>query len=164
VFSQLWPAFVVDAAWEILLANEPTALWFEGLAIEGNFVRWMLCHPAARMQIGEWEAVAQRMLNQLTAQAARLPEYDGVKTTIREILDQSELARRWWASEPGVWLHDDGNRRTILLPGATEPTLAEIVSTNPFRDGQLRAFTIVPLSGYVPAGCRDLVEAARAVA
>jgi transcriptional regulator with XRE-family HTH domain len=164
VVSQPWPAFVVDASWEILLANEATAMWFDGLAIEGNYMRWMFLHPAAQRQIGEWEEVARLMLRQLTAQHARLPDHECVQTLIRDILDGSQVARGWWTSEPGVWLHEDGNRRTLVLPNDVEPpkpTIAEIVSMEPLRDGQLRAFMVVPLDGYLPADCAALVATAR---
>lgn len=165
VVSQPWPAFVVDAAWELLLANEATAMWFDGLAIEGNYMRWMFLNPAAQRQIGEWHGVARLMLRQLTAQHARLPNHACIQTLIQEILDGSEVARRWWTSEPGVWLHEDGNKRTLFLPTDIEPakpTIAEIVSMEPLRDSQLRAFWVVPLEGYVPADCADLVATARA--
>jgi transcriptional regulator with XRE-family HTH domain len=162
VIGQRWPAFVVDAAWEILLANEATATWFDGLAIEGNYMRWMFLNPAAQWQIGEWQEVARMMLRQLTAQHARLPDHDCVQTLIQQILDGSEIARRWWTLEPGVWLHEDGNQRTLFLPDGRESTIAEIVSMEPLRDNQLRAFMVVPLEGYVPADCAELVEAARA--
>ncbi|MCP2323608.1 transcriptional regulator with XRE-family HTH domain [Hamadaea flava] len=165
VVSQPWPAFVVDAAWEILLANEATAMWFDGLAIEGNYMRWMFLNPAAQWQIGEWQEIARLMLRQLTAQHARLPHHECIQSLIQEILDGSEVARRWWRSDPGVWLHEDGNERTLFLPTEVEPakpTIAEIVSMEPLRDSQLRAFWVVPLDGYVPADCAELVAVARA--
>jgi len=165
VVSQPWPAFVVDASWEILLANEATAMWFDGLAIEGNYMRWMFLHPAAQWQIGEWQEVARLMLRQLTAQHARLANHACLQTLIQDILDGSEVARRWWTSEPGVWLHEDGNQRTLFLPTDVEPakpTIAEIVSMEPLRDSQLRAFWVVPVDGYLPADCAELVATARA--
>ncbi|MEV0269855.1 helix-turn-helix transcriptional regulator [Hamadaea sp. NPDC050747] len=165
VVSQPWPAFVVDASWEILLANEATAMWFEGLALEGNYMRWMFLHPAAQWQIGEWQEVARLMLRQLTAQHARLPNHECIQTLIQEILEGSEIARRWWTSEPGVWLHEDGNQRTLFLPAEVdrpEATIAEIVSMEPLRDSQLRTFMVVPVEGYVPADCAELVAIARA--
>lgn len=149
-----FPAFICDAAWEITYANEPTGAWFEGLVQEGNYMRWMLCHPAAQRQFVDWEPVARLMLAQLTAQAARLPDVETIKTVIRQILDRSQAASRWWAREPDVWMHEDGNLRTIYLPDAPEPTTVEMISTNPLRDCHLRTYTTMPLRGYVPAQCR----------
>ena len=51
-----------------------------------------------------------------------------------EILQTSELARDLWENQPQVWMHEDGDRRSLRLPGADDPTNVEILSWTPLRN------------------------------
>jgi len=157
--SQQWPAYLVDAAWNILTANAATWRWMPQLASMPNIMRWAFCSPAAREQLVDWEDEARMLLAQLRAQHANMPEHCGLKDLITEILQTSELARDLWENQPQVWMHEDGDRRSLLLPGADDPTIVEILSWTPLRNPDLRAFVLVPVAGHAPDDCQEVFPA-----
>jgi len=153
--SQRWPAYLVDAAWNILTANAATWQWMPQLASMPNTMRWAFCSPAAIEQLVDWEHQTRMLLAQLRAQHASMPDHCGLKDLITEILQTSELARDFWENQPEVWMHEDGDHRMMRLPGNEDTTIVEILSWTPLRNPDLRAFVLVPVSGYVPDDCQE---------
>lgn len=150
-----WPAFIVDAAWEILAFNPACLDWFRTLEWESNWMRLVLCYPESRMQWCDWTSIdAPLMLAQLRAQLAKMPDHEPLKELVAFLLGTEGLAQIW-EDEARVYFHDDGDRRSLLVPGATEPTEVEVLSWMPFRNPDLRGTAFIPVGGFIPESCRS---------
>ncbi|NUR59370.1 MAG: helix-turn-helix transcriptional regulator [Catenulispora sp.] len=156
-----WPAYLVDTTWQILARNDATQRWLPGLIGEagGNLMRWVFCSPSAKKQMVDWEYDAHLAMAQLRARFAVAPEHDRLQQLIHEILATSEFAASLWKDDPCIWLHDDGNRQRLLLPGSTKALGVEILSSTPLRNPDLRAYSLVPVAGAIPADCTDAAPA-----
>lgn len=143
--DQIWPAYICDAAWNTLAYNGTAAEWFPHLYTEPNWMRWVFLDPTSPEQLIGWETVhAPLMLAQLRAQFAVMPGNQAVADVLTEILENSPVARRIWKNDPRVWLHEDGDVREILPPGADAPIAVEVLSWTPNRNPDLRATMLRP--------------------
>jgi MmyB-like transcription regulator ligand binding domain len=154
-----WPAFIVDATWEILACNAATLTWFPMLEWETNLMRLILTYHQMRMQIIDWPLLASLMLAQLRAQLAKMPNHQGLKALITEILEEHDELRHMWEDEPQVYIHDDGDQWRLLLPGGSKPTTVEVQSWMPMGHPDLRASALVPTAGFIPAACQERYQA-----
>jgi transcriptional regulator with XRE-family HTH domain len=160
---QPWPAYIINPTFDVLACNSACRAWFPCVGQETNIMRAVLCLSQVRAQLVNWEGVhAPHAIAQLRAQLTRTPgtpHHDRLKRLIREILNSSPDVRDLWATDPSVWMHEDGDLRQLQLPGATEPTTVEVLSRTPLRNPDLRTVSLIPRTGHIPADCRPHVPA-----
>ncbi|MFB6619008.1 helix-turn-helix transcriptional regulator [Streptomyces sp. NPDC056367] len=103
------PAYLSDAAWNIVGFNRAMAQWFPWvLEPRPNLMRWALLHPDAREQYVGWEEHARiylAMVRMALVKHDRLPELVSV---LNEVLADSDC-RRIWDSKPELVSHRDGH-------------------------------------------------------
>ncbi|MEW5530571.1 helix-turn-helix transcriptional regulator [Streptomyces virginiae] len=103
------PAYLSDAAWNIVGFNRAMAQWFPWVLERGaNLMRWALLHPDAREQYVGWEDHARiylAMVRMALVKHDRLPELVSV---LNEVL-ADEDCRRIWDSKPELVSHRDGH-------------------------------------------------------
>lgn len=141
-----WPAFIVDAAWDLVAANEATFEWLPGLAGEPNLMRLVMCRRQWRDQFPGWERThAPRMLALLRAQLAKTPGAEQIQRLKADVLIVDDVARLWDNHDQAmVWMHEDGDQRAFRLPGQPQPVMAEVVSLTLQRNPDLRLTLLVP--------------------
>ncbi|UUU38732.1 helix-turn-helix transcriptional regulator [Streptomyces sp. NBC_00162] len=103
------PAYLSDAAWNIVGFNRAMAQWFPWVLEPGaNLMRWALLHPDAREQYVGWEEHARiylAMVRMALVKHDRMPELVSV---LNEVL-ADEDCRRIWDSKPELVGHRDGH-------------------------------------------------------
>ncbi len=161
--AQPWPAYVSDASWEILAANQAMAEWLPHISWERNVMRWVYLFPESQVQLIGWAEVwAPSMLAQMRAAKARMPWNTALEQLVDDCLAGSEFARDLWDNQPDVAIHPDGNLRSLYLPYAeadSQPTTVEIVAWTPMRDQDSRIVMLIPVDGYIPPACRPQATA-----
>ncbi|MEV4507152.1 MmyB family transcriptional regulator [Streptomyces klenkii] len=112
------PAYLSDAAWNLLAANAPMAEWFPfALGPRPNLMRWALTSAEAREQILDWEDTCARIyLPMLRLAGHRAPKNAEIRALIDEILDTNGTCRRIWAEQHAVVEHPGGHRLRLRLP------------------------------------------------
>ena len=149
--AQPWPAWVSDPGWEALALNSASFRWFPHMQWETNIMRWTFAYPESRMQLVDWDTVwAPLMLAQMRAANAKWPHHERLKQIIAESLAVNETAKRLWDEDPMVYVHPDGDHRSLWLPYAQEPTKVELVAWAPMRNDDLRVVMLIPIGGYIP--------------
>lgn len=147
VDAQPWPAVITDRAWDILIHNKIMAEWLPHIPHERNFMRWLWTHPAARLQLVDYDTVwAPRMLAHLRAAAARWPNDQRLSAILGQALRVNPTARQLWQQqgEPLVYLHPDGDHRKLHLPFRDDQTEVEIFACVPMRADDLRLLMLIP--------------------
>jgi transcriptional regulator with XRE-family HTH domain len=144
-----WPAWISDAAWDLVIHNRHMAEWFPHIEYERNIMRWVFFHPQSQLQLIDWKTVwAPPMLAQMRAAHAQWPDNKRLAHLIEESLSVNDHARHLWENEPTVDVHPDGDRRRLHLPrgrGVREVEEVEIVALRPMRADDLRLVMLVPL-------------------
>lgn len=113
-----YPAYVSDAAWNIVAANTPMAEWFPfTLGPRPNLMRWALTSAEAREQILGWEDTCARIyLPMLRVASHRAPRNAEIQALIADILAANGTCRRIWAEQHAVVEHPGGHRLRLRLP------------------------------------------------
>lgn len=151
VHAMPWPAWISDTSWNILVVNEAALHWFPHFSWERNVMAWVYKYEGSRHQLVDWEAVwAPRMLMQIRAALARYPDDDTLRRVADDMLQSNSWAQDWWAGNPEVLPHPDGDRRQLIVPGQRSPTEIEIIACTPMRNPDLRQVVLVPVGGVVP--------------
>lgn len=153
VHSQPWPAYLSDAAWDVITANKPMRSWFPwiGSGLETNIMRWVFTYPEAREQLHHWDTDwAPLMLAQMRVAAARQPNNQRLNRLISEILDTSPVARRLWEEQSLVRVHPDGDHRRLHLPYHQKVVEVELVALAPLRAADVRLMMLIPINGAPP--------------
>jgi transcriptional regulator with XRE-family HTH domain len=151
--AQPWPAMITDRAWDVLVFNAAMAEWFPGIVRDRNVVLWILGHPAARLQLVDYETVwVPRTFDLLRAAAAWWPGDRRLAHILNEALRVNPLARKLWEdSEPLVYLHPDGDHRKVHPPGKGDEEIeVEVVACVPMRADDLLITMLIPTAGQEP--------------
>ncbi|MER8002953.1 helix-turn-helix domain-containing protein [Streptomyces sp. NPDC095613] len=112
-------AYLTDASWNVLVANELCAGLFPRGDVPDNTMRWMLLNREARHVLTDWDtAWAPLVLPQLRV-ALATREDDTLRAIERDVLNDPDTCRLY--AEKGVYVHPDGDQRplhhTLLGPG-----------------------------------------------
>jgi len=146
VEAQKWPAMITDRAWDLLAFNSAMAEWFPDMRRDRNVALWILGNPAARAQLVDYETVwLPRTFDLLRAASAWWPDDKRLSHIVEEAVQVNPIARKLWQDgEPLVYLHPDGDRRTVRLPDDGEVEI-EIVACRPMRAEDLLLTLLVPI-------------------
>jgi len=145
VQAQPWPAYIVDAAWDVQVHNHIMDEWFPHLHCVGNIMRLAFCIPDTQRQLLDFEHDwAPSMLGQMRAALARWPDNPHLAQLITDVLTANEHARRLW-NQPVVRVHADGDRRRLYLPNTTKPSQIEIVTFSLMRAENHRMIILKPV-------------------
>ncbi|MFB7268031.1 hypothetical protein ACFCXH_38715 [Streptomyces nojiriensis] len=131
------PAYLSDAAWNIVGYNRAMAQWFPWvLKPRANLMRWVLLDPDDQEQYVEWEEHARislAMVRMALVKHDRLPELVSV---LNEVL-ADEDCRRIWDSKP-EFLCGRGQQRSRRASTAArgDPT-ASVLGARFLRGGTL---------------------------
>jgi transcriptional regulator with XRE-family HTH domain len=142
------PAFVTDAAWNVVESNRHWRDLFEpaGQPVPDNLLRFLLTNPYARRLCADWRsgwAVPFLRELRLDAQSSNDSELHAV---LRELREDPALAGLWRASGESVRtaLHDDTQERTLRPPRTGQRRSVRLLVFSPAHDQGRRVFTILP--------------------
>ncbi|HEX8864259.1 MAG TPA: helix-turn-helix transcriptional regulator [Lentzea sp.] len=91
------PAYIINAAYDVLAHNEAAAELFPVLQRENpNFVRWVFTDPQARDVVVDWEPEARGLLARLRMMAARHPGDARFTSLVDDLHEASREVRSWW--------------------------------------------------------------------
>ncbi|MGZ9934924.1 helix-turn-helix transcriptional regulator [Streptomyces sp. NC-S4] len=103
------PAYLSDAAWNIVGYNRAMAQWFPWvLKPRANLMRWVLLDPDAREQYVEWEEHARISLAMVRMALVKHDRPPELVSVLNEVL-ADEDCRRIWDSKPELVSHRDGH-------------------------------------------------------
>lgn len=143
------PAYLADAAWNIVAANAPMAEWFPWVkGPRPNLMRWGLTSREAREQVLDWEESCARVyLATLRVASCQDQGNTQLQELLREVLAADAVCRRIWAEGYEVAEHHDGRRFRLRLPCHQG---AEVLVTTqmflPMQSPGLRFVVVTPLT------------------
>ncbi|MEV0732391.1 helix-turn-helix domain-containing protein [Polymorphospora sp. NPDC050346] len=150
------PAYVTDAAWNVLAANQAVALWFVDFStlppLDRNIAKWIFNGRHARHAFTDWEWHASAAVSRLRDLYAALPPDHDLVGLIRELHKNPEFAAQWSSSR--VVDEPPTARRMVRPPGSgldhpgVPLDMVVLVSASP-ADGR-RAVAFLPPPGYTP--------------
>ncbi|GCD41721.1 helix-turn-helix domain-containing protein [Streptomyces paromomycinus] len=115
---QPWPAYLSDAAWDVLLYNTACEQDWPWMKHGVNVMIWALTYPEARLQLIDWEeSWAKPMASQLRLAAAEQPDNRRLAEVVAEIKERDKVAARLLTDDLTTVTHPDGDRRWLYLPG-----------------------------------------------
>ncbi|MFD6754081.1 MULTISPECIES: helix-turn-helix transcriptional regulator [Micromonospora] len=135
------PAYVTDAAWQVLAANRAVAQWFVDFGsvptAERNIAKWIFGNVHAQHVFVDWPRFADEFVARFRALYAPMAGNPGFSALLDDLLGYPEFAARWAATsmisvdpptarrffrEPGADLDDPGVPldMVILAPMAPE--------------------------------------------
>lgn len=156
------PAYLTDAAWNVLAYNRAVEEWFCDFsrmpAPDRNIAKWIFCYPHSRHVFVNWETdFAGVFLARMRAVMARFPNNDQLTGLVAELRERSPVAARLWDAESGVYVDPPTEIRVFRRPGHTDPGQAddhrhhvamETVILAPMRPGDERRCVVF----FLPAG------------
>jgi len=144
-----WPAYIVDAAWDVQVHNPVMDQWFPDLRPVGNIMRLAFCTDAHRQLVDFEHDWAPALVGQMRAALARWQNHPSLPQLIADILATNPLARRLW-DQPVMRIHTDGERRRLHQPGRAHPQHIEVVGFSLLRAENLRMIILVPAPAPAP--------------
>ena len=121
------PAYVTDAAYDLLAVNAAALELFTGIVAAdrtdradragteerpANLAVWVLTHPAARAVLLDWEVVARDLVARLRAAVARHPGELRLPALVAHLRAASPQADAWWLGYEVAGLHG-GTKRVV---------------------------------------------------
>jgi PAS domain-containing protein len=114
---QPFPAYVVDATWNVLAVNAAMADLFPWSTTPGaNLLRWLLLHPEARKQHVNWSADAEVCVRMLRAATVDRPHDRGLRQLITDICQDPAVHDLWVRGTADFAEHHDGHILHMKLP------------------------------------------------
>ncbi|RLU81547.1 transcriptional regulator [Streptomyces griseocarneus] len=112
------PAYLSDAAWNIVAVNTAMAEWFPFTREPGaNLMRWALTSDEAREQVLDWEETCARTyLPMLRLAGHRAPRDARIQALVQDVLAANGTCRRIWAEQHAVVEHPGGHGLRLRLP------------------------------------------------
>lgn len=115
--QQPFPAYVIDAAWNVLAANETMSDLFPWTTEpDANLMRWLLLSPEGREQHLNWQADAAVCIRMLRAAAVAYPRDRNLQHLIGDTSQDPLVLELWTASAGDVAEHYDGHVLRMSLP------------------------------------------------
>ncbi|MEV0005878.1 helix-turn-helix domain-containing protein [Micromonospora sp. NPDC050980] len=115
------PAYVTDAAWQVLGANRAVAQWFVDFGsvppVDRNIAKWIFGNVHAQHVFVDWPRFADEFVARFRALYALMPSNPGFSTLLDELLAYPEFAARW-AAAPVISVDPPTARRFFREPGA----------------------------------------------
>ncbi|OON83061.1 XRE family transcriptional regulator [Streptomyces tsukubensis] len=106
-------AYVTDASWDLLAANDAFTEMFPEGRLPRNTLRWMLLEPEGRKTLTDWPtAWAIPVLSQLKAALASRPDDEILRQIEKEVLADPATSHLY--EEGGAYIHPDGDERPLL--------------------------------------------------
>ncbi|GHH39502.1 helix-turn-helix domain-containing protein [Streptomyces candidus] len=142
-----FPAYLTDAAWNILGYNTMMAAWFPWVREPGaNLMRWALADQRARVQILDWRSHAEVYVAMLRFARATASD-QALENLINDILRDPEC-RQIWAQGPKVIAFRQGHRYKLALPHISpEPVSVVSQVLLPAYQHVLRYVVLLPQRG-----------------
>jgi transcriptional regulator with XRE-family HTH domain len=110
------PAYLSDAAWNIVGYNQAMADWFPWVREPGaNLIRWALLAEEARTQLVGWDGHSRVYLAMIRQALARLPKDLALNALLQEVR-QDPVIESYWQEGPMVVSHRDGHRFRLDIP------------------------------------------------
>jgi transcriptional regulator with XRE-family HTH domain len=142
------PAYVTDAAWNILIWNAGVAEWFVDLArlpaAERNVVRWTFT-PQAANRLVDVDQERRLIIARLRSEQARYPGDERFDTLIRRLLDSHAEARELWARQETA-ANTAPSMQTVVHPSHGVVNLSGVLTELP---GGLRITVFIPPRRYL---------------
>ncbi|MEU9413356.1 helix-turn-helix transcriptional regulator [Streptomyces sp. NPDC048281] len=146
--QQPFPAYVIDANWNVLAVNPSMAALFPwSTAPEANLMRWLLLSDEARDQHLNWEADAEVCVRMLRDAAVDRPHDPDLQQLISDTRQNPAVGDLWTRGTADFTDHYDGHVLRMTLP--------------PF-DGQVTELVTHVLHPAGLPGCRMTILTQRA--
>lgn len=108
-----WPAYVLDPAWSVCIANPAARDLFVGLfdaaASPANMLRYVFTHPAAQALLPDWPERSARVLAEFRRDYGRAMSDPRVAATVAGLIADSAAFREGWHGQD-VRAHEGGSR------------------------------------------------------
>ncbi|QKW17578.1 helix-turn-helix domain-containing protein [Verrucosispora sp. NA02020] len=115
------PAYVTDAAWQVLAANRAVAQWFVDFgsvpAAERNIAKWIFGSVHSQHAFADWPHFADEFVARFRALYAPMASNPGFSALLDDLLDYPEFAARWTAAS-AISVDPPTARRFFRQPGA----------------------------------------------
>ncbi|MEU2612610.1 helix-turn-helix transcriptional regulator [Micromonospora sp. NPDC007271] len=135
-----YPAYVTDAAWWVIAANQALANWFDDFgalpAAERNIAKYIFANPHATHVFVGWPRFADEFVARFRALYAGLGESEGFTSLLAELREHPEFESRWSDTaaisvdpptatrlfrEPGKDLDDPGVPLDMVILAPAQP-------------------------------------------
>jgi transcriptional regulator with XRE-family HTH domain len=95
-----YPVYCADQYCDLITWNPAATEWFDDWdrtpPAERNYLRWMLCAPAAQRVLVDWESEAQDIVARWRAEVAKWPGDARITELIAEFTEISPHFEQWW--------------------------------------------------------------------
>jgi len=147
------PAYGLDPAWDVVVANPAARRLFVGLFDAGgtpNLLRYVFTHPAAHGLLPDREARCERVLAEFRRDYGRGMHDPRVRGVVDWLVRESPLFARAWARQ-GVLAREGGQRR-FVHPDDGPLTFVQHVLADVER-GDFRLIALIPVAADLPSPC-----------
>ncbi len=111
------PAYVADAAWNVLGYNQPAADWFPWIARPGaNVMRWILLDAQSHEQHIDWKSDEAEYLQILRGAVLARPYDTDLRDIVEDVKSNPILCCAWDESAGNLSEHRDGDLIRMTLP------------------------------------------------
>jgi len=144
------PAYGLDPAWDVVVANPAARRLFVGLFDDGstpNLLRYVFIHPAAHGLLPDREARCERVLAEFRRDYGRTMHDPRVRAVVDWLARESPLFARAWARQ-GV-LGREGGERRFDHPEDGPVTYVQHVLADVER-GDFRLIALIPPGADLP--------------
>jgi len=146
------PAYGLDPAWDVVVANHAARQLFVGL-FDGNatpnLLRYVFTHPAARALLPDWERRCERVLAEFRRDYGRGLHDPRVRAIVDWLARECPLFATLWARQ-GVLAREGGSRRFDHPDqgplGYVQHVLADV------ERGDFRLIALIPVAADLPSG------------
>ncbi|MER6464725.1 XRE family transcriptional regulator [Streptomyces sp. NPDC001228] len=115
--QQPFPAYVIDATWNVLAVNTAMAALFPWSTVPGaNLMRWLLLSDESRNQHLNWEADAEVCVRMLRDAAVDRPHDPDLQQLIRDTRQNPAVRDLWSRGAADFADHYDGHVLRMVLP------------------------------------------------
>ncbi|MFF7477001.1 helix-turn-helix transcriptional regulator [Streptomyces sp. NPDC008092] len=126
--QQPFPAYVIDATWNVLAVNTSMAALFPWSTVPGaNLMRWLLLSAEARDQHVNWEADAEVCVRMLRDAAVERPDDPDLQQLISDTRQNPAVRDLWTLGAADFADHYDGHVLQMVLP-AFDGQVTELVT------------------------------------
>ncbi|MFF4363481.1 helix-turn-helix transcriptional regulator [Streptomyces sp. NPDC001604] len=126
--QQPFPAYVVDANWNVLAVNMAMAALFPWSAVPGaNLMRWLLLSAEARDQHLNWEADAEVCVRMLRDAAVDRPHDPDLQQLITDTRQNPAVRDLWTRGAADFADHYDGHVLRMVFDGQVTELVTHVL-------------------------------------